>query len=115
MMLLLQSVWLNIQEICGLIEYGTKHETETMPAVNWTAVYKTEDEEGVEKRPLIGWFVTYCDDVPVSAVGLVFVDNKPSFVEPATEHPRFVGYERLWVQELTPHQERHYESFNEWG
>lgn len=110
-MMLLHSLWLKIQEFFGLIKY----EHDTIPAINWSAIYKTEDGEDIEKRPLVGWEITYCDDIPISSVGLVFVENKPSFVEPATEHPRFVGYERFWVQELSPELERSYESFNEWG
>lgn len=110
--------WENYERL-GVEEFRPQlsHEYETIPATNWSAVYRSEDGENFEKRPLIAWQLTYCDDIIVSSDGLVFVENKPPFVESACDHPSFIGYERE-VSTFEPYNGRlgHFdESLNEWG
>lgn len=109
----LQIWFVQVQELIG----WNKYEFVTLPVTNWNAVYKRDDDDGIDKRPLIAWEITYDGSAPVTSVGLVFIENRPPFVEDASSHPHFIGYER----ELTTFSDSgdsklgHYESLNEWG
>lgn len=101
--ILFSALWEYLTTLFGWAEQDDGIEYDTVPAIGWDAVF--QDDDGIQKRPIVFWEVTYCDQVPVSAIGMTYVDNKPPFLEPAPEHPQFVGYERVTVISTNPRLE----------
>lgn len=84
----------------------------SVPAVGWDAVLINDN--GIATRPIVFWEVVYADDVPIEAMGMSFVEDKPPLLEKMPLHPHFVGYQR----QSNPSYSKslgNYESFNEWG
>lgn len=88
-------------------------EYDTVSAIGWDAVF--QDDDGIQKRPVVFWEITYCDEVLISAIGMTYVANKPPFLESAPEHPQFVGYERVTVVSTNPRLEYYdpFDAFND--
>ncbi len=85
-----------------------------IPAIGWEAVFANA-ENGIITRPVIFWEIAHdCDNIPLTAVGMVFVDNKPPYVEQTSENPHFIGYQRVSSND-TSSLELAYKSFNEWS
>lgn len=75
--------------IAALMRHRIK--TVVVPTNGWYAVYQMDD--GLAYFPLVSWEITYLDESPIEATGLVFENNKPSSVAYADELPQFIGYQ----------------------
>jgi len=93
---------------------------ESINATNWSAVFKTEDN-GIIEYPLVAWDITYCNGEPIESLGVVFIGNKPPFVEYANASPTFIGYKHETLINSDFHGSDHslistaYEEFGEWS
>lgn len=65
--------------------------TTVVPTSSWYAVCQLDD--GLAYFPLVSWEITYLDESPIEATGLIFEDNKPSSIIYANELPQFIGYQ----------------------
>lgn len=77
--------------ICTVVTLHHRIKTNIAPASGWYAVYQQDD--GLQYYPLVGWEITYLDESPIEATGLVFENNKPSSIAYADELPQFIGYQ----------------------
>ncbi len=87
------------------------------PAIGWYAVYGNDEE--MTQMPLVCWEISFVNGEPYESNGLVFLPDKPPFVERADSNTEFRGYQ---YEPLTEENQAKfqkigdaYEEFHEWS